>query len=141
MSHYAFVIKSDRSYYVYKNGQLFTNGNATYTWDPPNGDVSIVYSEISGGYWHGYFDDVRFYASALTSTEIQEVYSTVASIDNNNAFYTKEIKEIGPVYKPSLIDYSCWKIGDTQTYQLPNWNIIEDGNSILLKKILLVLKI
>lgn len=58
--------------------------------------VGSAWSTTYGGH-HGYIDDVRVYATALSADDINELYQQMASIDNKGRIYTHQIKEI---YQP-----------------------------------------
>lgn len=66
---------------------------------------------------NGYIDDYRIYNSCLTQSDITELYQTRASLDTNGTLSAQSLQEVGIPYKPSLIDYSTWILGQYQTAQ------------------------
>jgi hypothetical protein len=75
----------------------------------------------------GYVDDVRIYATALSSDEISNIYKQRGSIDSLGNLYLENIEETK--YKPPILDYHSWNIGSSgsQTGFTQNG----DGNSIV----------
>lgn len=73
---------------VYYNGLLNATSSNMNETDLPSGFLS---STIFGSNFYGYIDDVRVYATALSDTDILELYQTRASIDNIGNLFTTEI--------------------------------------------------
>lgn len=83
---------------IYVNGELkgevAKTGNITYDsrtpWavaTNPNGTGD------DGEHYYGKLSDVRIYSTALSASDIKELYSTSASIDKNGNMYAYEFKE------------------------------------------------
>ena len=84
---------------IYVNGELrgevAKTGNITYSSVTPwaiatnpsgvNGD--------DGDHYYGKLSDVRIYSTALSASDIKELYNTSASIDKNGNMYAYEFKE------------------------------------------------
>ena len=83
---------------IYVNGELkgevAKTGNITYNsgtpWaiaTNPNGTGD------DGNHYYGKLSDVRIYATALSASDINELYNTSASVDKNSNMYAYEFKE------------------------------------------------
>ena len=83
---------------IYVNGELkgevAKTGNITYNsgtpWaiaTNPNGTGD------DGDHYYGKLSDVRIYATALSASDIKELYNTSASVDKNGNMYAYEFKE------------------------------------------------
>lgn len=92
---------------VYYNGVLHaTSSNYTIT-DIPVGFSS---STILGTNFTGKITDIRLYATALTASDILDLYQTSVSLDNNGNFYCSSIQEYYPKYltNSNLSEYSFY---------------------------------
>lgn len=75
--------------------------------DPNNYSVCSFYGSI---------DDVRIYRSTLSSTDVQELYSTKASVSKDSALIVRDVYETGPEYVPSITpNYATWVPGGSLT--------------------------
>ena len=83
---------------IYINGELkgevAKTGNITYNSNTP-WSVAVNPSGTSDGgeHYYGKLSDVRIYATALSASDIKELYNTSASIDKNGNMYAYEFKE------------------------------------------------
>jgi hypothetical protein len=89
--HIAFVYRtSDRTCKFYLNGNLdASSGNYDVT-DVPSGFEATT---VFGTALQGLLDDVRIYATALSSDDILELYQTRAQIDKNGNMFAINFEE------------------------------------------------
>lgn len=85
---------------IYVNGELkgevAKTGNITYNSSTPWA-VAVNPSGATGGdggYFYGKLSDVRIYSTALSASDVRELYNTSASIDKNGNMYAYEFKEV-----------------------------------------------
>ena len=89
-THIAFVFRNkDEMRNVYINGILKNNYGPNKT-STPSGIPNTV---NMGGRLAGYISDYRIYATALSDTEIQKLYTVSASIDSNGNAYSAAYME------------------------------------------------
>lgn len=101
--HIAFVYRtSDRTCKFYLNGNLDASSENYDVTDVPSGFSATT---IFGTSLQGYMDDVRIYATALSSDDIKELYQTRAQIDNKGNLYANQIEE----------DEEMWQIPEIGT--------------------------
>lgn len=88
---------------IYINGVL-SNTYAAYTTKTPiyyhtgNGifvgaEAAASATQPGSNYFNGKISDFRIYATALSATDIEELYKTSASIDNGNSLYCYNLME------------------------------------------------
>jgi len=88
-------IREDGTWYhvvhTYKNGEgmkVYTNGNLEISDNSWSGTIGSSSHDLwigdaeRGGQYFGNLDDIRIYATALSQSEVQELYEQRASIDN-----------------------------------------------------------
>lgn len=84
---------------IYVNGELkgevAKTGNITYNSHTPWAIATNPYGANGddGDHFYGKLSDVRIYSTALSDSDIKELYSTSASIDKNGNMYAYEFKE------------------------------------------------
>ena len=83
---------------IYINGELkgevAKTGNITYHSDTP-WSIAVNPSGTGDGgeHFYGKLSDVRIYSTALSASDIKELYNTSASVDKNGNMYAYEFKE------------------------------------------------
>ena len=83
---------------IYINGELkgevSKTGNITYNINTP-WSIAVNPSGTSDGgeHFYGKLSDVRIYSTALSASDIKELYNTSASVDKNGNMYAYEFKE------------------------------------------------
>lgn len=76
----------------YKNGTLV--GTVTGAALGSNTSNLIIGKYVSGYLTHGLIDDIRIYATALSETDVKDIYTSRLSLDSNDTIYTHEFNEI-----------------------------------------------
>lgn len=91
---------------IYLNGSVYGN-TANYTvGDVPDGfDATTIF----GTNFKGRLDDVRVYATDLSTADIQELYSGRYSLTEKGIL--KSYKFVETKYKPLTLNYTTWVIG------------------------------
>lgn len=93
--HYACTIK-DGVVKVYKNGNLIsTNTNSNILTSLTSEHFVALGCDFPGGdeYFNGKLSDFRIYATALSASDINDLYETKFSLDDKGAFYCGEFAE------------------------------------------------
>ena len=83
---------------IYINGELkgevAKTGNITYHSDTPWAvGVNPSGTGDGGEHYYGKLSDVRIYSTALSASDVKELYNTSASVDKNGNMYAYEFKE------------------------------------------------
>lgn len=77
---------------AYVNGQEIQRTSLTGFINPSSNITAFGYHATTE--WHdGYLDDIRIYATALSDSDILELYQTRASVDSNGNLFIGEINE------------------------------------------------
>lgn len=84
---------------VYYNGVLNSVSSNFSETDLPSGFSATT---VIGQNFHGYIDDIRIYATALSDVDIEEIYKTRFNLDNNSALTVDTISEVRSYYKNDL---------------------------------------
>jgi hypothetical protein len=75
---------------IYINGTAVKTTNVTTPGRAVGGSPVTIGIETTNRAFMGYIDDVRQYATALSSSDIFDLYETRAEIEENGSFYAKE---------------------------------------------------
>lgn len=84
---------------IYVNGELkgevAKTGNITYNSSTPWAVAVNPHGATGDGseHFYGKLSDVRIYATALSASDVKELYNTSASVDKNGNMYAYEFKE------------------------------------------------
>lgn len=83
---------------IYLNGNLETTVNTNTPGRATNGYIAIGtennnWPPTSGRQIHGHIDDVRIYGTALSDSDILDLYTTRAEIDNQGMFHLKDFEQ------------------------------------------------
>jgi hypothetical protein len=132
-SHFVIVFannETNRPVRWYQNSVLFHTGSMDDGANPgteyfsfnkigrSTGTTSYSYAKS----FDGKIDDFRIYSSALTVSDIQELYQQRASIDSTGVFSTRELQETG--HSPLILDYTTWTLGSGSA---PGFNVNGDA--------------
>jgi len=125
---------------TYNGSQVSVYRNAVLQGTAAAGSGTAVFQNLLFGKFHidGYkytldMDDFRLYGTALSQTDITELYQTRISLDSQSSVIAKTFLENDSIaYTASRIDYSTWVNGTSgsQTGFPQNG----DGNYIIIKK-------
>jgi hypothetical protein len=105
----------------YRNGEHWQ----TKSWDggdPIAGSDDLIIGDGYTNPYNGILDDVRLYATALSASEVQEVYEQRASIDTGGNFHSHEVEE--PDERTIFTD-STYSV-NSQTYNVLTTTTPED---------------
>ena len=96
--HHVCLVNNNKSYTYYLDGIsiiTFTNSNCLTdcTDFVVGGRAAVDDAATIGSQWGGNISDVRFYATALTLSQVQELYNTSALVDNAGNVYARELVE------------------------------------------------
>ena len=94
-NHYVFVLKAGtNNTKIYRNDTLLSTGTVTYLTSAGVNSIKVIVgksSQYPSGEFSGLIDDIRVYNKALTSAEINNIYSyesQYGNISNESAFST-----------------------------------------------------
>jgi hypothetical protein len=59
----------------------------------------------------GWFEDVQIFATALSDDDVRKLFTSKGSLDNIGQLSVDHVIANG--FKPTLVDYSAWKLGET----------------------------
>lgn len=94
--HIAIVKESDTSVKFYKNGVLVSTKTSTHT-APSSGNTTFYIARdgrTGTTCYKGCMSDFRFYGTALTAEDVQQVYKIPFSIDSTGKFYGYNLVEV-----------------------------------------------
>jgi len=112
---YNYVVTIDRdngTINSYLNGVAYASNtisnldNITHTYPLSIGERTNVYGPTNAD-----IDDVRMYATALSATDVVDIYKSRGSIDSYGNLHTKCLVETN--HTPLLLDYTSWQAGQT----------------------------
>ena len=97
--HHVCLVNNNKSYTYYLDGVsiiTFTNSNCLTdcTDFVVGGRAAVENAATIGAQWGGYISDVRFYATTLTLSQVQELYNTSALVDNAGNVYSRELVQV-----------------------------------------------
>jgi len=94
-SHWSFTKDADTGEKkIYLDGELWHSGSGyTGTLDVTNSAALGSYTDGSERFWPGRISDFRIYATALSASEVQEVYEQRASIDAGGSLHAHELND------------------------------------------------
>jgi hypothetical protein len=67
--------------------------------------------DLNGNWFNGKIDDFSFYTSALSDTDIENLYKSYGSVDNQGNIELIDIDEIG--FEQNIVRYDTWVVGTT----------------------------
>ncbi len=116
---------------IYRNGvyegSQATTGTANFT----SGFIIGNWNSGSSYAFDGIIDDVRVYATALSASDVLELYQTRAALDSTGNLLLNEVNTNG--FKPSLIDYTTWVVGSSGSQTGFSQNGETAANTIITK--------
>lgn len=95
--HHFAIVYDGRYARVYKDGTQTSTADMGSTMALGSMKGAVIGFSKAGGVWRSnksYFSDFRLYATALTATQIKELYDTSVSIDSFGNIHAREVVEI-----------------------------------------------
>lgn len=94
----------------YINGKLDSSWSGTIGTIPESKSNVLIGTGYTSPY-QGRIGEVRQYATALTESQIKELYHQIASIDSNGTLHTSHIHETGIHQSIKNCNWTTWQVG------------------------------
>lgn len=105
------VTYDNGSIVLYRNGVQVATGSQVLSGAASGLMISNRYASSGTRGFPGYTDDVRVYATALSLTDIQGLYSSRYSLTEKGIL--KSYKFVETKFKPLILNYTTWVIGSS----------------------------
>jgi hypothetical protein len=124
--HACLVVSGTEAKWFIDTVNVGTNVNDNFVGSISSNDVTLG-TGYTGGHLDGFLDDVRIYATALSESDILELYQQKASLDEKGSFYTHKLEQISTTEHGTSECY-CFANGTvTYTAIYPGTIIYENG--------------
>lgn len=104
---------------IYLDGTLISSNTPPFTEIRQYNTQVHVFKEndsFTGGFENGYIDDLQIYATALSESDILDLYQTRIKIDNEGNLYTNEIVEDYEIAPNTSLNSQYYKESNSATH-------------------------